>query len=78
MMKTLTLVLALFSIAWSGQSNAAQVAWCTGYIIGINAGLDCAGDINGEYSVHRLYQKGWRLVTDISGVASKFILVFEK
>ena len=53
------------------------VAWCSSYLIAVNAWMKCSGDIHGKASPYDLLHSGWRLTESIGG-ANKFIIVFTK
>jgi hypothetical protein len=53
------------------------IAWCSGYVVGVNVKMNCSGDIQGEATPYDLVHNGWKKITPISG-ANKFILIFTK
>ncbi len=47
------------------------------YSVGATSEMTCNGDYSGKTTMQKLYKKGWKFISNISGT-NKFVLVFKK
>ncbi len=59
-------------------AKSRKVTVCTSYFVGATNEMTCSGHFNGKATIVGLYNKGWRYIGNISNVAHKFVLIFEK
>lgn len=76
--KKIALSAALITLLNASPVFAKQVTICTSYFASPTREMECSGHFNGKASFLKLYQAGWRYISNVPDVANKFMFVFEK
>ncbi len=67
----------LYQLQLASSTQAKQVTTCMSYSVGATSEMTCNGDYSGKTTMQKLYEKGWKFISNISGT-NKFVLVFKK